>query len=113
MINQIDPIYVYFTINETDLLRVMGKTGLSPGGRPKDLKVPLYLGLANEEGYPHQGYFDFAAITVTPTTGTLLLRGIFPNPDGKILPGLFARVAGAGGRFGEASPAGAGSGARL
>ena len=36
--------------------------------------------------------FDFAAISLTPTTGTLQLRGIFPNPDGKILPGLFARV---------------------
>jgi len=90
-VNQIDPIYVYFTINEVDLLRVMGKTGLSPEETVK-LKVPLYLGLANEEGYPHQGIFDFASITVTPTTGTQQLRGIFPNPDLKILPGLFARI---------------------
>ena len=44
--------------------------------------------------YPHQGYLDFTGIAVTPTTGTLLLRGIFPNPDGVILPGLFARVRG-------------------
>ena len=92
-VNQIDPIYVYFTINEPDLLRVMGKTGLSPEEAQK-LKIPLYLGLANEEGYPHQGRFDFAAITVTPTTGTQQLRGIFPNPDQKILPGLFARIKG-------------------
>ena len=61
-LNQIDPIYVYFTINETDLLRVMGKTGRSAVAAQK-MKVPLYLGLANEEGYPHQGYLDFAAIT--------------------------------------------------
>lgn len=92
-VNQIDPIYVYFTINEADLLRVMGKTGLAPEEAQK-LKIPLYLGLANEEGYPHQGHFDFAAITVTPTTGTQQLRGIFPNPDLKILPGLFARIKG-------------------
>jgi RND family efflux transporter MFP subunit len=92
-VNQIDPIYVYFTINEADLLRVMGRTGLSPEEAQK-LKIPLYLGLANEEGYPHQGHFDFASITVTPTTGTQQLRGIFPNPDLKILPGLFARVKG-------------------
>lgn len=90
-VNQIDPIYVYFTINEADLLRVMGETGLAPEATQK-LKIPLYLGLANEEGYPHQGHFDFAAITVTPTTGTQQLRGIFPNPDLKILPGLFARI---------------------
>ena len=90
-VNQIDPLYVYFTINEPDLLRVMGQTGLTPVEAQK-MKIPLYLGLANEEGYPHQGHFDFAAITINPTTGTQQLRGIFPNPDFKILPGLFARI---------------------
>lgn len=93
-INQIDPIYVYFTISESDLLRVMGKSGRSPLETEK-IKVPLNLGLANEENYPHKGYLDFAAISLTPTTGTLQMRGIFPNPDGKILPGMFARLQGA------------------
>jgi RND family efflux transporter MFP subunit len=92
-INQIDPIYVYFTINEADLLRVMGQTGKLPGEAGKN-KVPLDLGLGNETGYPHRGYSDFAAISVTSTTGTLLLRGVFPNPDFKILPGLYARIRG-------------------
>ncbi len=90
-VNQIDPIYVYFTINESDLLRAMGKTGRATV-QSQRIKVPLFLGLANEEGYPRQGYLDFSAISVTPTTGTLQLRGIFPNQDFKILPGLFARV---------------------
>ena len=93
-INQIDPIYVYFTISESDLLRVMGKSGKSPLETEK-IKVPLYLGLANEDDYPHKGYLDFAAISLTPTTGTLQMRGIFPNPDGKILPGMYARLRGA------------------
>jgi len=92
-VNQIDPIYVYFTINETDLLRVIGESGKSPE-QAENIKVPLSYGLVNEEGYPHQGYLDFAAISLTPTTGTLQLRGIFPNPESKILPGLFARVKG-------------------
>jgi RND family efflux transporter MFP subunit len=91
-INQIDPIYAYFTINEADLLRVMGQTGFSAEAQKK--KIPLYLGLANEEGYPHEGVFDFASITVDSTTGTQQLRGIFPNPDLKILPGLFVRIKG-------------------
>jgi RND family efflux transporter MFP subunit len=52
----------------------------------------VYFGLANEKGYPHKGYLDFAAITLSPTTGTLLLRGVFANPDFQVLPGLFARV---------------------
>jgi len=90
-VNQIDPIYVYFTINESDLLRVQGKTGRATV-QSQRIKVPLSLGLANEAGYPRQGYLDFAAISLTPTTGTLQLRGVFPNPDFKILPGLFARV---------------------
>jgi len=90
-VNQIDPLYVYFTINEMDLLRVMGKTGRATI-QSQRIKVPLFLGLANEEGYPRQGYLDFSAISLTPTTGTLQLRGVFPNPDFKMLPGMFARV---------------------
>jgi len=90
-INQVDPIYVYFTINEMELLRVIHKTQIDPGEAER-MKIPVSLGLANETGYPHQGHLDFTAIEVTPTTGTLLLRGIFPNSDGMILPGLFARV---------------------
>lgn len=90
-INQCDPLYVYFTINESDLLRVMGKTGRAVVESQR-VKVQLSLGLANEEGYPHQGYLDFAAISLTPTTGTLQLRGVFPNSDFKIMPGMFARV---------------------
>jgi len=90
-VNQINPIYVYFTINERDLLRLMGGTRLSPDAASKK-KMPLFFGLANEKGYPHQGRLDFAAISVTPTTGSLLLRGVSPNRDGMIMPGLFARV---------------------
>jgi len=90
-INQIDPIYVYFTINETELLRVIKQTSIGPGEAEK-MKIPATLALSGEEGYPHQGYLDFTAISITPTTGTLLLRASYPNADGTILPGLFARV---------------------
>jgi RND family efflux transporter MFP subunit len=90
-VNQIDPIYVYFNINEQDLLRVRGKEPPTPGEAEKK-KYPVYVGLADETGYPHQGYLDFAAISLNPTTGSLQLRGILPNPKAVILPGLFARV---------------------
>ncbi|HEY8035121.1 MAG TPA: efflux RND transporter periplasmic adaptor subunit [Methylobacter sp.] len=90
-INQTDPIYVYFTINETELLRVIKQTNVGPGEAEK-LKIPATLALSGEEGYPHAGNLDFTAISVTPTTGTLLLRASYPNADGTILPGLFARV---------------------
>ncbi len=90
-INQIKPMYVYFNINEHDLLRVRGK---KPPTAAEEMKkqYPLFVGLADETGYPHQGYLDFAGISLNPTTGSLQLRGILPNQDGIILPGLFARV---------------------
>jgi RND family efflux transporter MFP subunit len=89
-INQIDPIYAYFTISELELLRARGEN--TQGEPKKHPDWPVFLGLANETGYPHQGKLDFAAISLTPTTGTLLLRGIFPNSNFKILPGMFARI---------------------
>jgi RND family efflux transporter, MFP subunit len=92
-INRIDPIYVYFTINERDLLRVtQGEQGASGQSPSRQNTQVLYMGLSSQDGYPYKGKLDFAAITVNPQTGTLQLRGIFPNPDGKIVPGLFARV---------------------
>jgi RND family efflux transporter MFP subunit len=84
-INQIDPIYVYFNINEQDLLRVRGKKPESDGDVGKK-KFPVYVGLADETGFPHQGYLDFVAITLNPTTGSLMLRAILPNPNAVILP---------------------------
>jgi len=90
-LNQIDPIYVYFTISDLDLARLTRAAGGIPG-QANGKKWPVFVGLANEEGYPRQGSLDFAAISLTPTTGTLLMRGVFSNPAGKILPGLYARV---------------------
>ena len=90
-INQIDPIYVYFNISDLDLARLLKTTRAMPG--PTDgRKWPVYVGLPSEDGYPHQGSLDFAAISLTTTTGSLLMRGILPNADGKILPGLYTRV---------------------
>jgi RND family efflux transporter MFP subunit len=90
-INQTDPIYVYFTINKTELLRVVKQTKVGPGDAEK-MKIPATLALSGEEGYPHAGYLDFTVISVTPTTDTLLLRASYPNANDTILPGLFARV---------------------
>jgi RND family efflux transporter MFP subunit len=90
-VNQIDPIYVYFTINDLDLARLMKSTRGIPG-QDSSKKWPVSVGLVNEAGYPQPGHLDFAAISLTPNTGTLLMRGIFPNPAGKVLPGLYARV---------------------
>jgi RND family efflux transporter MFP subunit len=90
-ISQIDPLYVYFSISDTDLARLLKGTRGIPG--TADAKTwPVFAGLPGEDGYPHQGHLDFAAISLTTTTGTLLMRGVLSNPDGQILPGLYTRV---------------------
>jgi len=91
-IDQIDQIYVYFNINERDLLRVIERRKGDGGPPIEQRRIPVFFGLSNEEGYPHEGRLDFASISVAPTTGTLQLRGIFPNTDRTVLPGLFVRV---------------------
>jgi RND family efflux transporter MFP subunit len=90
-LSQIDPIYAYFTISDLDLTRLMKSTKGIPQQSEAE-KRPVFVGLPSEEGYPHQGQLDFIATSLNTTTGTLLLRGVLPNPEGKILPGLFARV---------------------
>ena len=90
-INQIDPMYVYFNIADVDVARLVKARRSIPG--PADAqKWPVFVGLPSEDGYPHRGYLEFSAISLTTTTGTLLMRGVLPNPNGQILAGLFARV---------------------
>jgi len=90
-INQIDPIYVYFNINEQDLLKVRGKKPKA-AEEARNSRPPVYVGLADEPKYPHKGYLDFAGISLNATTGTLQLRAIISNPETIILAGMFARV---------------------
>jgi RND family efflux transporter MFP subunit len=89
-VNQTNPIYAYFTISDSDLARLMGarwKPGMTHAQ-----KWPVHMGILNEKGCPHEGLLDFASISLTPTNGTLLLRGIFQNQDGLILPGIYVRL---------------------
>ncbi|WP_417383327.1 efflux RND transporter periplasmic adaptor subunit [Gimesia sp.] len=72
-----DPIYVYFSVSERILLNAL-KNGRDPGG-PNPIKV--YVGLSNEEGYPHEGTVDFWDNKVDPGTGTIQLRAVIPNPE--------------------------------
>lgn len=101
-VTQYDPIYVYFNVNERDLLRVLAldqerieREGLDPeleNSRAPDL--PVEVALADDVGFPYVGRVDFADSGVDPETGTLQLRGTFENgsPTTRLLPGLFAQV---------------------
>ncbi len=91
---QLDPIYLYFTMSEPQILRIKesnAKAGIE--FRTTDLSsISVEIGLQGEDGFPHQGHMDYASPQVDASTGTLEVRAIFDNKDGKLLPGLFARV---------------------
>jgi membrane fusion protein (multidrug efflux system) len=91
-IQQIDPIYVDVTQSTAELLRLQRRLDdgrLMPDG-PNQKKVSLLL----EAGrvYPLEGTLQFRDITVDPTTGSVTLRLVFPNPKGLLLPGMFVRA---------------------
>jgi RND family efflux transporter MFP subunit len=92
-LEQIEPAYVYFSINERDVLRV--RAAARARGTPINAEapaVPVMLGLQTESGYPHQGTLDFANTGLDTGSGTLQLRAVVPNPERLFLPGLFARL---------------------
>jgi RND family efflux transporter MFP subunit len=102
-ITQYDPIYAYFNINERDLLRVLEiyrervadkEFDSSTESSVEEAEMPLYLGLTDQADYPYEGLLDFAESGLDTGTGTLQLRGVFPNPGDPptLLPGMFARM---------------------
>lgn len=88
----IDPIHVYADMDENALLKfnALKKEGnlVSSG----DGRVPVELQLADEPGFSHTGYIESLDNRLDPQTGSIVLRAQFPNPGGRIVPGLFARI---------------------
>lgn len=92
-IEQIVPIYVNFSINTRDALKIrqmMREAGMKDKSAVN--KVPVFAQLENETDFPHKGILDFANNSVDTSTGTIQLRGVFPNEDRTMFPGLFATV---------------------
>ena len=65
---------------------------ISERSRTPEDEAQAFLGLANEEGWPHQGRLDYVDNTVDASTGTIQVRGVFPNTESLLFPGLFARI---------------------
>jgi RND family efflux transporter MFP subunit len=87
-----DPMYVYFEGDEHAYLRYneLARAGARPSSR--NFANPVRVGLANEEGFPHEGRMDFVDNQLNVRTGTIRARAILDNKDGLFTPGLFARV---------------------
>src|SRR3954467_1269989 len=81
----LDPIYVYFDTDEQAYLKYMGGVSARRGR-------PVMIGLANEQGFPHQGTLNFVDNRIDGASGTIRARALLSNPNAQFTPGLFARV---------------------
>jgi RND family efflux transporter MFP subunit len=88
----VDPIYAYFDVDESTVLRVreLIRTGKMQSAR--DVSVPAWLSLTNNDDFSKEGRIDFIDNQVDPKTGTLRVRAVFPNHDETLSPGFFVRI---------------------
>ncbi len=94
----VDPVYAYFDMDERTLLYIEDMLNLKKIHLdPVKSDIPVFLGLQGEKGYPHKGTINFLNNKVDPLTGTITVRGTFPNPKGEggvrvLRGGMFARI---------------------
>ncbi len=91
-IQQLDPVYVDAPQSSANLLRL--KEAMASGNLKSDVINQAKVGLLLENGasYPLEGVLKFSDVTVDPSTGSFILRMVFPNPDKTLLPGMFVRA---------------------
>ena len=91
-IRQVQPLYIYFSMSQTELLAYIRMAGNTDNMATGVGTLPIYAALQGDEGFPHVGVLDFAASDLSTDTGTLQLRGQFANEKGAIVPGVYAKV---------------------
>jgi multidrug efflux system membrane fusion protein len=92
----VDPIYAYFNVDERSVLKYEQQVRQGKLANARSGGVPISLQLGNENGFPHQGSIDFINNQFNSSTGTLQVRGLFPNADEVLISGSFVRVRVAG-----------------
>jgi membrane fusion protein, multidrug efflux system len=87
-----DKVYAYFDASEATYLKYVksAREGTRPSSREN--ANPVFMGLANEQGFPHKGVIDFVDNRLNPQTGAIRARAMFDNAKQEFTPGLFARV---------------------
>ena len=88
----VNPVYVYASVDEDTLLKFNRLVDAKVLGNTEGGKIPVELQLADETDFPHHGAIESFDNQLDPDTGSILLRAVFPNDDGRIVPGLFARI---------------------
>ena len=87
----VNPVYVYFDVDEQTWLKLdhLRASAAQTGG---NARIEATMGLADEPGFPHEGRLDFVDNQLHTDSGTMRLRAVFDNHDGVYTPGLYARV---------------------
>jgi RND family efflux transporter MFP subunit len=88
----VDPIYAYAEVDENTLLRFEQLMAQGSVLDVRQAQVPIAMALGDQKDFNRRGLIDFIDNKVDPATGTLQIRGKFPNPDGVLLPSIFVRV---------------------
>ena len=88
----LDPIYFTFNASEQQVLRFQRMVQAGTRRSALDVKYPVALQLADEVGFPRQGYLDFVDNRFDPGTATKLVRAVFENTDGLLTPGMFGKL---------------------
>jgi RND family efflux transporter MFP subunit len=88
----VDPMWAYFDVDDLTFLQVRDLVRKVKNKTTSDDLPPVLLGLPNEDGFPHKGKIDFVDNQVDPNTGTVRMRGVFPNGDRALTPGLLSRI---------------------
>ena len=92
VVQQISPIYVRYSISEQELLRWQRLQESGQVTIPNLAELDLQVTLSDGRAYPHKGKINFVDVQVDPSTGTAVVRGTVPNPDGTIRPGQFVHA---------------------
>ncbi len=88
----VNPVYVVASVDEDTLLKFNRLVAAKKLGDTDDGKIPAELQLADETNFPHQGFIESFDNQLNPDTGSILMRAVFQNDNGRIVPGLFARL---------------------
>lgn len=91
-VQQVDPIYVHFSVSEQNLREWQERIAAGEIVAPAQDQIPISIQLVDGSIYPHRGHLNFVGVELAPTTGTVMVRGELPNPDGVLRPGQFVRV---------------------
>jgi RND family efflux transporter MFP subunit len=88
----VDPVYVYMDVDESSLLDMQRRMRADELPLDEHGRVSVELGLSNDTGFPLQGVVESLDNRLNPGTGSIVVRIEVPNEDGRLVPGLFARV---------------------